>query len=61
MSTRPMDPNKDQKKRDPDFVNAETAMKRASQRARQKAQQAGIGVVVVKDGQIVEEKSTRVE
>ncbi len=61
MSTKPIVPNKDQKKRDPDFVNAEIAMKRAAQRARQKAQQAGIGVVVMKDGQIVEEKSNRVD
>ena len=61
MSTKPIDSNKDQKKRDPDFVNAEIAMKRAAHRARQKAQQAGIGVVVLKDGQIVEEKSNRVD
>jgi len=43
------------------LANAEIAMKRAAQRARRKAQQAGTGVVVVKDGQIVEEKQERGE
>jgi len=56
MSARSMNTEHGQKERDPDLVNAEIAMKRAAQRARRKAQQAGTGVVVVKDGQIVEEK-----
>lgn len=41
---------------DPDFINAEIAMKRAAQKARQRARQAGIGVIVMQDGEIVEEK-----
>jgi len=43
------------KDRDPDFINAEIALKRAAQKARKRAQQAGIGVFVMKDGCIVEE------
>ena len=43
----------DQKgERDPDFVNAEIALKRAAQKARLRASQAGIGVIVVQDGRI---------
>lgn len=61
MSAGSMNTGHDQKERDPDLVNAEIAMKRAAQRARRKAQQAGTGVVVVKDGQIVEEKSDQGE
>ena len=38
--------------RDPDFINAEIALKRAAQ--------AGVGVIVVKDGQIVEEEPDNV-
>jgi hypothetical protein len=46
----------DQKReRDPDFVNAEIALKRAAQKARLRALQAGIGVIVVQDGRIIEE------
>ena len=43
-------------KRDPDFINAEIALKRAARKARQLAQQAGIGVIVLQDGQIIEER-----
>lgn len=47
----------DQKReRDPDFVNAEIALKRAAQKARLRALQAGIGVIVVHDGHIIEER-----
>ena len=47
----------DQKReRDPDFVNAEIALKRAAQKARLRALQAGIGVIVVRDGRIIEEQ-----
>jgi len=47
----------DQKReRDPDFVNAEIALKRAAQKARLRALQAGIGVIVVQDGRIIEER-----
>ena len=48
-----------QKERDPDLINAEVALRRAAQKARQKAGQAGIGVVVVQDGKIVEERPDR--
>jgi hypothetical protein len=40
---------------DPDILGAENALRRAGQRARQRAKQAGIGVIIFKDGQIVEE------
>ncbi len=45
------------KKRDIDMINAEAALKRAARRAREKAWSAGIGVVYLKDGRIVEEMS----
>jgi LDH2 family malate/lactate/ureidoglycolate dehydrogenase len=45
------------KERDPDFVNAEIALKRAAKRARKRARQAGIGVIVMQDGRIIEERS----
>jgi len=48
-----------QKVRDPDFINAEIAMKRAAQKARLRAGQAGVGVVVVQDGRIIEEQPDR--
>jgi len=38
------------------LINAEAALKRAAIRAGERARAAGIGVVVLKDGQIVEEK-----
>lgn len=54
-----MDIPEKQKERDPDLINAEIALKRAAQKARQRAEQAGIGVVVMQDGKIVEERSDR--
>jgi hypothetical protein len=48
--------NNNEKQRDPDFINAEIAMKRAAQKARKRALQAGIGVMVYRDGRIIEEK-----
>jgi len=45
------------KKRDIDMINAEAALKRAARRARERAWSAGIGVVYLKDGRIVEEMS----
>lgn len=42
------------KTRDPDFVKAEIAMQRAAQKAKEKARCVGAGVVVLKDGGIVE-------
>jgi len=56
MSSEKLDSNKDEKKRDPDFINAEIALKRAALKARQQAQQAGIGVIVLQDGKIMEER-----
>ncbi|MBP7230451.1 MAG: hypothetical protein KBA28_00865 [Syntrophaceae bacterium] len=59
MSARKIDVPEKQKERDPDLINAEVALKRAAQKARQRAGQAGIGVVVVQDGKIVEERPDR--
>ena len=56
MSTKSLDSNKKAKKRDPDLINAEIAMKRAAQKAREKAKRVGSGVIVIKDGEIVEER-----
>ncbi len=53
MSTNSNYPNTRQ--RDPDFVKAETAIKRASLKARERARKFGIGVVIMKEGRIVEE------
>lgn len=56
MRTKKVDVSKKiDKDRDPDFINAEIALKRAAQKARKRAQQAGIGVFVMKEGRIVEE------
>jgi LDH2 family malate/lactate/ureidoglycolate dehydrogenase len=54
MSSEKLDSNKDEKKRDPDFINAEVALKRAVRKARQRAQQAGVGVIVLQDGKFME-------
>lgn len=56
MSKKNLDSGENPKKRDPDLAAAEIAMKRAAQKARQRARQVGIGVVVWKDGQVVEER-----
>jgi hypothetical protein len=40
---------------DPDILGSEKALRRAAQRARERAKQAGIGVIILKDGEIVEE------
>ncbi len=50
-----MDVPDEKKVRDPDFINAEIALKRAAQKARQLAAQVGIGVIVIEDGKIIEE------
>jgi hypothetical protein len=42
--------------RDPDLVNAEIALKRAAQKAREVARKAGTSVVILKDGEIREEQ-----
>ncbi|MDA8084546.1 MAG: hypothetical protein M0024_12885 [Nitrospiraceae bacterium] len=56
MSTKTADSGEKDKKRDPDFIKAEIAMQRAALKAREKAKRTGAGVVVVKDGGIVEER-----
>jgi hypothetical protein len=56
MSSKKLDSTKDEKKRDPDFINAEIALNRAARKARQRAQQAGVGVIVLQDGKIMEER-----
>ena len=56
MALKKVESNNDKKKRDPDFVNAEIALKRAARKARQRAALAGIGVMVYRDGRIVEEQ-----
>ncbi len=48
---------KTKKERDIDMINAEAALKRAAKRARERAWSAGVGVVYLKDGRIVEEMS----
>jgi hypothetical protein len=44
--------------RDPDLAAAEIAMKRAARKARERAEQVGAGIVVWKDGHIVEERQS---
>ncbi|WP_350115331.1 hypothetical protein [Nitrosomonas sp.] len=56
MSDQTANSNKKQKHRDPDLAAAEIAMKRAAQRARERAKRIGAGVMVLKDDRIVEEK-----
>lgn len=59
MSEKSLEPSQKQTKRDPDLVvttAAEIAMKRAAIKARQRAKQVGVGVAVLKDGNIVEER-----
>lgn len=55
MSKKITDSGKEPKKRDPDLAAAENAMKRAAQKARQRARLIGTGVVVWKDGHVIEE------
>ncbi len=55
MSAKRTDVTEERRKRDPDLINAEIALKRAALKARRRAVQAGIGVIVVKDGRIMEE------
>ena len=42
------------RQRDPDMAGAEAAIKRAAQLARDRARAAGIGIVVMIDGKIME-------
>ncbi len=57
MSTQSNHTSPTTKQRDPDFVKAEAAIKRASLKARERAREFGMGVVIIKKGQIVEECS----
>jgi len=41
--------------RDPDIANAEAALRRAAQRARERARRAGLKISVYRNGQIIEE------
>lgn len=56
MSAKKMVVPDKKRERDPDFVNAEIALKRAAQKARLRAFQAGVGVIVIRDGRITEER-----
>ena len=55
MSEKTATSAKKKKERDPDLINAEIALKRAAKRARAQADKAGIGVIVLQNGRIVEE------
>ncbi len=57
MSTKNNQSSPTTRQRDPDFVKAETAIKRASLKARERAKKFGMGVVIIKKGEIVEECS----
>jgi len=56
MSDKTVDSRQEEKARDPDFVKAEIAMKRAALKARKKAHQTGSAVVILKNGQLIEEQ-----
>lgn len=56
MNNQTVNSGKKQKQRDPDLAAAEIAMKRAAQKARERAKRIGAGVMVLKDDRIVEEK-----
>lgn len=57
MSQQTKDTGK-RKQRDPDLVKAEIAIKRAAQKARENARKAGVPVVIMKNGEIMEETDT---
>jgi hypothetical protein len=42
---------------DPDFRNAETALRRAAEKARERARRFGHGVIIYENGKIVEEQA----
>ncbi len=48
--------SKRKQKKDPDLVNAEIALKRAARKAREIARMTGTSVIVIKDGEIREER-----
>ena len=51
-----MTDEKSNKQRDPDLVNAEIAMKRAAEKAREIARKTGTSVVVFENGEIREQR-----
>ena len=53
MSQQAKDTGK-RRQRDPDLVNAEIAIKRAARKARENARKAGVPVVIMKNGEIME-------
>ncbi len=57
MSTETNHSSSAAKQRDPDFIKAEAAIKRAALAARERARKLGTGVIIMKEGQIVEECS----
>ncbi len=57
MSTKSNHTSPATRQRDPDFVKAEAAIKRASLKARERARKLGMGVVIMKEDRIVEECS----
>lgn len=48
--------NKQQGIRDPDILSSEAALRRAAQRARERARRSSGYVVIYRDGKIVEER-----
>ena len=46
---------------DPDFRNAELAIRRAAERARERARRFGHGIVIYENGKIVEKPVTLVQ
>jgi hypothetical protein len=55
MTKEASSPKDKPKERDPDIAASEAALIRAGRRAREKARQAGVGVIIMRDGHIVEE------
>jgi len=59
MSDKTIDSSREKNSRDPDFVKAEIAMKRAALKARKKARQTGSAVVILENGQLIEEQKAK--
>ncbi len=57
MTTTPKRTQSDQQ-RDPDLINAEIALKRAANKARELARKAGTPIVIFEDGKIIEKDVT---
>lgn len=56
--TRETETNLPQRQRDPDLVNAEIAIKRATKKARENARKSGVSVVIIQDGKIIEDRES---